>query len=98
MNRHGGALRPVLLIDSDGDEKVDRSLRGRIDGELAVFDAPQLASADLRRAYWQVGIVYVAGEKGAEGYDGRFVASTDSRSAKVRFDGVGPLPPVGAGA
>src|SRR5215510_1265582 len=42
-----GTLRPVLLWDTDGDGRVDRSARGRVEGDTAIFDDPGLADVNL---------------------------------------------------
>ena len=92
-----GSLRPVLLFDSDGDDIVDRSIRGRIQDENARFDSPSLAGVDLRHRHWQIGIVYDAGGTGAREFDGRYLASVDSRTGKVVFERIEELAHVGAG-
>ncbi len=97
VERNGGALRPVLLFDSDGDGAVDRTLRGRIQGKDAVFDAPELSGVDLRQGVWQLGIVYSAGAVGDSAHDGRYLASVSSSSAKLAFESGPELPSVAAG-
>ena len=97
VERNGGVLRPVLLYDSDGDGVVDRTLRGRIQGKDAVFDAPEFSVIDLRQGVWQLGIIYGTGVGGDPAYDGRYLASVTSSSARVAFASGSGLPSVGAG-
>jgi uncharacterized membrane protein YgcG len=97
VERNSGSLRPVLHFDSDGDGRVDRTLRGRIEGRGARFDSPELAEVDWRHGRWQLGIVYRAGTGGLPRLDGRYLASVDSRGAKVEFPRVEELAQVGAG-
>jgi hypothetical protein len=97
VERNGGVLRPVLLYDSDGDGRVDRTLRGRIQERDAVFEAPELSVIDLRRGVWQLGIVYGTGVGGDPAYEGRYLASVASSSARVEFVRGPELPDVAAG-
>jgi hypothetical protein len=80
-----GTLRPVLLWDTDGDGRVDRSARGRIDGDTAIFDDPGLADVNLELVRWQLGVRYVAGDAGNGALDGRYLASVDSDDANIAF-------------
>ena len=91
--RANGSLRPVLLYDSNGDGRVDRTIRGRVEGRVAVFDSPRLAEFSLRRTRWQIGVQYDAGEDGDAGLDRRYLASVDSSTAVVEG-----LPAVGTGS
>ncbi len=80
-----GTLLPIFLWDSDGDDIVDRSVRGSVDGEHGVFDSPALDGVDLRTMRWQLGIRYIAGFGGDRSLDGRYLASVDSRNARVAY-------------
>jgi hypothetical protein len=83
VQRNGGALRPVLLHDSDGDGRVDRSVRGRVEERGVSFEGPALAEIDWLARRWQLGIVYEAGATGSAPHDGRYLASVDSSNARV---------------
>jgi len=80
-----GTIRAILLWDSDGDGKVDRSSRGRIERDTAVFDDPDLANVNLELTYWQFGIKYIAGESGDQTLADRYLASVDSDEANVVY-------------
>lgn len=97
VERNSGSLQPVLHFDSDGDGRVDRTLRGRIEGRGALFETPELAKIDWRHGRWQLGVVYRAGTGGLPQLDGRYLASVDSRGAKVAFPRIEELAQVGAG-
>jgi len=92
-----GELRPVLLYDSDGDGRVDRTLRGRIEEQQAIFDSPELSDLNLRRIHWQIGVRYAAGTSGQMDLDRRYLASVTSEQADVVYRGMDELPEVGAG-
>jgi hypothetical protein len=92
-----GSLVSVLLYDSDGDGRVDRTLRGRIEGDEALFDSPVLGGIDFRSVYWQVGVRYAAGPDGREDFNGRYLASVDSKRARVAFREIEEPPAVGTG-
>ena len=98
VERNGGSLRVVLHYDSDGDEVVDQTVRGRIEEGIAVFDSPRMAELDLRNALWQLGVVYRSGVGGGPQLDGRYLASVDSRSGRFQFQLVEDLVDVGADA
>jgi uncharacterized membrane protein YgcG len=97
IERSKGSLLPVILYDRDGDGSVDRTIRGRVEGREALFDAPELERLDLRRIYWQLGVRYVAGDDGDPSLDGRYLASIDSPRARVAYRNIDELPAVGAG-
>jgi hypothetical protein len=80
-----GTVRAILLWDSDGDGKVDRSSRGRIEGDTAIFDDPALADVNLELTYWQFGVKYIAGETGDQSLADRYLASVDSDEANVVY-------------
>ena len=82
---HGGELRPVVHFDSDGDGRVDRTVRGRVEEGSVWFDSPRMAELDFHRDLWQLGIVYRAGHHGSPELDGRYLASVDSKSAQVEL-------------
>jgi hypothetical protein len=92
-----GELHPVLLYDSDGDGDVDRTLKGRIEEQQAIFDSPELSSLNLRRIHWQIGVRYAAGAAGQKELDRRYLASVASDQAHVVYRGMDELPEVGAG-
>jgi hypothetical protein len=75
----------VLLWDTDGDGRVDRSARGRVEGDTAIFDDPGLADVNLELVRWQLGVRYVAGAGGDGKLDGRYLASVDSDDANIAF-------------
>ena len=85
VERSNGTLRPVLLWDTDGDGRVDRSARGRVEGDTAIFDDPGLADVNLELVRWQLGVRYVAGAQGDGKLDGRYLASVDSDDANIAF-------------
>jgi hypothetical protein len=93
---HGGSLVPVILFDSDDDEKIDRTVRGRMEGSRAVFDSARLEEFSLRYAEWQLGIRFAAGPDGDAAFDGRYLASVDSEHAQVAYRRLDELAPVGA--
>lgn len=99
VETHGGGLRPVMHWDSNGDGKVDRTLRGRLANDRAIFEMPALKEIDFQRDLWQLGIVYQAGDAGLRETDGRYLASVDSKSAHVEYPQglaeVGAGPPAG---
>jgi len=97
VERNSGFLRPVLHWDSDGDGRIDRSLIGHLEGNRARIDGPALLEVDLREVYWQLGIVYKAGDAGAPGFDGRYLASVDSHSAHIEYPRAQDLADVGEG-
>lgn len=78
-----GALRPVFLWDSNGDGKVDRSSAGRIVDGRAVFEPPD--EVDLTRAYFQIGVRFVAEADGDRSLDRRYLASVDSKSLAAKL-------------
>jgi hypothetical protein len=92
-----GSLQPLFLYDASGDGVIDRSVRGRIEGNQAVFDSPRISQLDLRRMHWQIGVRYVAGSSGDTQLDRRYLASVDSKTARVKFRRVDELAHVGAG-
>ncbi|UCE87639.1 MAG: hypothetical protein JSU66_08005, partial [Deltaproteobacteria bacterium] len=94
--RDGASLLPVFLWDSDGNDTIDRSFRGSLEGRTATFDSPQLADIALRKTHWQIGVKYHADPTGLPEYDGRYLASIDSRTARIRYEGIAGLPDVGA--
>jgi len=94
---NGGSLQPVVLYDSDGDGRVDRTLVGRVEAKRAVFSDERLGAIVWRDGRWQMGIRYRAGADGSAAYDGRYLASVDSESARVRYPRVDDLPDVSAG-
>ncbi len=93
---HGGSLLPVVLYDSNGDGRVDRTLRGVIRDQTAVFEGARVAAIDWRARHWQMGIRYEAGASGLAKDDHRYLASVDGESARVSFPDVAELPPVSA--
>ena len=93
---HGGSLVPVILFDSDDDEKIDRTVRGRMEGSRALFDSPRLEEFSIRYGEWQLGIRFVAGPDGDAEFDGRYLASVDSDHAQVAYRRLDELAPVGA--
>jgi hypothetical protein len=97
LEQHGGSMLPVILYDSDGDGRVDRTLRGTIDGKTALFEQPDVGAIDWRARHWQMGIRYEAGATGSAADDRRYLASVDGASARVHFPRVDDLPPVGGG-
>ena len=97
VERNGGSLEPVVLYDSNGDGRVDRSIRGGLDDRGAVFTDARIATIDWRNGLWQMGIRYAAGSDGASVYDRRYLASVESREARVRYPRVDDLPDVGVG-
>jgi len=80
-----GTIRAILLWDSDGDGRVDRSSRGRIEGDSAIFDDPALADVNLELTYWQFGVKYIAGFSGDQTLADRYLASVDSDEANVVY-------------
>ena len=72
--RDGASLLPVFLNDSDGDDTIDRSFRGSLEGRTAMFDSPQLADIVMRKDHWQIGVKYHADLTGLPEYDGRYLA------------------------
>ncbi len=94
--QHGGSLVPVVLYDSNGDGRVDRTLRGVITDQTASFSGARVADVDWRARHWQMGIRYEAGAKGLAKDDRRFLASVDGESARVRFPEIAELPSVSA--
>ena len=90
--RHGGSLVPVVLYDSNGDGRVDRTLRGAITDRTVVFAGERVADVDWLARHWQMGIRYEAGAKGLASDDRRYLASVDGESAHVRFPRVAELP------
>jgi hypothetical protein len=92
--KNGGEILPVVLYDSDGDGKVDRTLRGRIEGQTAVFDGAQVGEVDWRERRWQMGIRYSAGATGKASDDRRYLASVEGNEAKVHYPRIESLPPV----
>ena len=97
VERNSGSLRVYVHYDSDGDGRVDRTVRGRIENDTAIFDSPKLAEADLRHGVWQMGIVYKASTGGVKEFDGRYLASVQSKDAKLVFPRVEELASVDAG-
>ena len=97
VERHQGALDPVVLYDSDGDGRIDKSVRGAVLEDRAIFAGAQLGEVDWRNGTWQMGVRYVAGEHGLLSHDGRFLASVDSKNARVQYPRVDDLPAVSAG-
>ena len=97
VRRHQGTLDPVVLYDSDGDGRVDKSVRGAVLEDRAIFAGAHLAEIDWRNGTWQMGVRYVAGENGLLTHDGRFLASVDSKNARVQYPRVDDLPAVSAG-
>jgi len=93
---HGGSLVPVILFDSDDDEKIDRTVRGRMEGSGALFDSPRLQEFSIRYGEWQLGIRFAAGPDGDAELDGRYLASVDSDHAQVAYRRLDELAPVGA--
>jgi hypothetical protein len=85
VEQSNGTLRPVLLWDTDGDGRVDRSARGRVEGDTAIFDDPGLADVNLELVRWQLGVRYIAGAGGDGKLDGRYLASVDSDDANIAF-------------
>ena len=96
IEHHGGSLAPVVLFDSNGDGRVDRSLRGGIVEGSAVFVGAGVGDVDWRARRWQMGVRYEAGLHGSAPHDGRYLASVDGATAKVRFPRVDDLPEVAA--
>ncbi len=90
-----GSLEPVILYDSDHDLVMDRTIRGRVDGTTVIFDGPQLSRFEPLHDQWQLGIRYVAGESGDASFDGRYLASVDSETARIAWR-EGELPAVAA--
>ena len=90
------SLLPLFLYDSDGDGQVDRTLRGRLEGRLGIFDSPTLSEIALRKTRWQIGVRYEAYPEGRADLDGRYLASVDSRHARIAWEGLAGLPDVGA--
>jgi hypothetical protein len=80
-----GSMVPVLLWDSDGDGRVDRSAIGRIEGSTGIFDSPDLANVNLELDAWQLGVRYIAGAGGDRALDGRYLASVASQDARIAF-------------
>ena len=97
LSKNGGEIVPVVLYDSDGDGKVDRTLRGRIEGHTAVFDGARVGEVDWQARRWQMGIRYSAGATGKASDDRRYLASVEGSEAKVHFPRVESLPPVSEG-
>jgi hypothetical protein len=97
LEKNRGDIVPVVLYDSDGDGRVDRTLRGAIEGKAAVFATPQVAEVDWRARRWQMGIRYVAGDGGRQADDGRYLASVEGAQARVLFPRVDDLPAVRSG-
>jgi len=97
LELHGGSLAPVVLYDSNGDGRVDRTLRGAIENRIAVFASPNVAEIDWQGRHWQMGIRYQAGANGSASDDGRYLASVDGKDARVRFPRVDDLPAVSEG-
>jgi hypothetical protein len=88
-------VQPVLLWDSNGDARVDRTARGRVEGHDAVFDGPELAGVDFRSARWQLGVRYAALAGGLAELDGRYLASVEGSQAEIiAAPAPEPLPPV----
>ena len=96
LEKHGGSLAPVVLYDSNGDGSVDRTLRGAIENQSAVFTSPEVAGIDWQGRHWQMGIRYQAGANGSQSDDRRYLASVDGKDARVRFPRVDDLPAVSA--
>src|SRR5262245_17984696 len=96
VQKHGGSLAPVVLYDSNGDGKMDRTLRGTIEDRTAVFAGPPVGQIDWQSRRWQMGIRYQAGPKGLRADDRRYLASVQGKDARVRFPRVEGLPPVSA--
>jgi hypothetical protein len=97
VERNRGSLQPVVLYDSNGDGRVDRTVRGSISERGAVFTDARIGTIDWRNGHWQMGIRYEAGPDGAAAYDRRYLASVDSKDARVRYPRVDDLPAVRAG-
>jgi len=97
VTQHQGSVLPVVLYDSDGDGRVDKSVRGAIAERRAVFSDARIGAIDWRNARWQMAIRYEAGADGAASHDRRYLASVDSQSAHVRYPRVDDLPAVSAG-
>ena len=92
--KNGGEIVPVVLYDSNGDGKVDRTLRGTLEGQTAVFSGAQVGEVDWQARRWQMGIRYSAGATGKASDDRRYLASVEGSEAKVHFPRVESLPPV----
>ncbi len=89
-----GTVRAVLLYDGNGDGSVDRTVVGVVEGERAIFDAPEIS---FGTTHWQIGMQYMAGENGDVELDRRYLGSVDSSHVQIAFrDGAG-LADVGAG-
>ena len=103
LERNSGSLNARLLVDSDGDGKVDKTIRGTLEDQEAVFTGEAIAPVNWRSDTWQMGVVYRAGKNGNAKFDGRYLSSVNSKSARVvfsRLDGLAELaglPAVGAG-
>jgi hypothetical protein len=97
LDENRGSIVPVVLYDSNGDSRVDRTLRGVIEGKTAVFATPQVAEVDWRARRWQMGIRYAAGDGGKRADDGRYLASVEGKQARVVFPRVDDLPAVRSG-
>ena len=74
-----------MLYDSNGDGRVDRTLRGAITDQTAVFAGARVGDVDWRARHWQMGIRYEAGAKGLATDDRRYLASVEGESARVHF-------------
>lgn len=95
--RTGGRLEPILLWDSDADGRVDRSVRGVLEGAVATIDVAGLEGFDPDRARWQLGVLYLAGPSGDAELDGRYLASVVGSRAHVARTAEPPeLPAVAA--
>ncbi|MEE8557698.1 MAG: hypothetical protein V3T14_07415 [Myxococcota bacterium] len=86
--RSAGALVPVFLYDSDADGIIDRTQRGHMEAERAVFDLSRIPSFDPQTTRWQLGVRYAAGETGDAALDGRYLASVDGRNARITVEAV----------
>ncbi|MCP4004999.1 MAG: hypothetical protein GY725_12460 [bacterium] len=67
------ALIPVLRIDTTGNGEIDTRIRGSLEGNQAVIDAPDLGDLPLAEALWQIGMLH----------DGRYVAAVSSEDAQI---------------